>query len=110
MKIEKVLDEYFEAWNKGFISKSGDEIRDFMSKQFVGYWAHSGVVQPDPYYYGYDLNGVLKQMDQAEKSFEAVSITERKNGEECLVLGKETNVINGVPYTAQCMFVWRKRK
>lgn len=79
-----------------------------MSKSFVGYWAHSNIDQPDPYFYNYDLDSVLKQMDNAEKSFEAVSITKRRNGEEYLVLGRETNVINGEPYTAQCMFVWRK--
>ncbi|MCJ8007044.1 nuclear transport factor 2 family protein [Lederbergia wuyishanensis] len=108
MEIEEVLVEYFKAWNKGFITKNGYEIRRFMSKQFVGFWAQSNIIQPDPYYHDYDLDGVLKQMDHAEKSFEAVSITERNNGEECLVLGKETNVISGLPYTAQCMFVWRK--
>ncbi|SEA00470.1 hypothetical protein SAMN05421743_102196 [Thalassobacillus cyri] len=35
-------------------------------------------------------------------------MTERNNGEEYLVLGREVNWINGDPYPAQCMFVWRK--
>ena len=47
-------------------------------------------------------------MDNAEKSFETLSMTKRNNGNEILVLGRETNVISGVHYYAQCMFVWRK--
>jgi hypothetical protein len=106
--IEKVINDYFRAWNEAFINKNGDAIRSFMSKEFTGYWAHSDIDRPDPYYYHYDLNAVLKQMDDAKKSFEVMSITERKNGEEVIVLGRETNVIKGTPYAAQCMFVWRK--
>ena len=106
--IHDVLDDYFKSWNEGFISKNGDKIRHFMSKNFVGSWAHSNIDQPDVYYYNYDLNNVLKQMDHAEKSFEIASITNRKNGLEFLISGKETALINGEPYTAQCMFVWRK--
>jgi hypothetical protein len=106
--IKEILNGYFIAWNEGFISKNGDGIRAYMSKSFVGYWAHSNIDKPEPYYYDYDLNSVLRQMDIAEKSFEVVSITERKNGEEYLILGRETNLINGKPFTAQCMFVWRK--
>ncbi|RFB11410.1 nuclear transport factor 2 family protein [Bacillus sp. HNG] len=106
--IEEVLNDYFIAWNKGFICKNGDGIRDCMSKSFIGYWAHSNIDNPEPYYYDYDLDSVLRQMDNAEKSFEIASITERKNGEEYLILGRETNTINGEPYSAQCMFVWRK--
>jgi hypothetical protein len=106
--IQGVLNGYFNAWNNGFISKNGDEIRSYMSKKFVGYWAHSNIDEPEPYYYEYDLTSVLRQMDNAKKSFDATSFTERKNGGEYLVLGRETNVINGVPYYAQCMFVWRK--
>jgi ketosteroid isomerase-like protein len=105
--IQKVLTDYFKAWNEGFRSKEGDHIRRFMSKDFVGYWAHSGVTQPDPYFYNYDLNSVLKQMDHAEKTFEVRSLTERNEGREVIVVGKETNTINGKPFTAQCMFVWR---
>lgn len=106
--IQDVLSDYFKSWNEGFTSKNGDQIRSYMSKKFVGYWAHSTIDNPDVYYYNYDLNNVLKQMDNAEKSFETVSITSRKNGSEFLVLGRETNLINGEPFTAQCMFVWRK--
>lgn len=106
--IKKVLDGYFTAWNDCLVSKNGEQIRNYMSNSFVGYWAHSNIDQPDQYYYDYDLNSVLKEMDNANKSFEAVSITERRNGEEYLVLGRETNLINGEPYSAQCMFVWRK--
>ncbi|MGM0844930.1 MAG: DUF4440 domain-containing protein [Bacillota bacterium] len=109
-EIKKILNEYFQAWNKGFTSKNGDEIRNYMSKSFVGYWANSNIEKPDPYYYEYDLNSVLKQMDDAEKSFNDVSIIERKNGDEFLISGRETNLINGEPYTAQCMFVWRKEE
>lgn len=108
--IQGLLNSYFTAWNEGFISKNGDGIRNYMSENFVGYWAHSNIDKPDPYYYNYDLDSVLKQMDNAEKSFKAVSITERKNGNEFLVLGQETNLINGEPYRAQCMFVWRKEE
>ena len=108
--IKELLNSYFRAWNDGFVSKNSDKIRDYMSKSFVGYWAHSNIEQPDPYYYDYDLNSVLRQMDNAEKSFEIVSITKRKNGNEYLVLGRETNLINGAPYYAQCMFVWRKER
>lgn len=102
------MDDIQATWNEGFISKSRDSIRSYMSKKFVGYWAHSNLDKPDVYYYTYDLNNVLKQMDKAEKSFEIVSITTRKNGFEFLVIGRETNLINGEPFTAQCMFVWRK--
>ncbi|ASK63949.1 DUF4440 domain-containing protein [Virgibacillus phasianinus] len=105
-QIQGVLKDYFQAWNEGLTSKNGDGIRKYMSKKFVGYWANSEIDQPDPYYFDYDLNEVLKQMDHAEKSFEVASIIERKN--ERLVVGRETNVINGKPFTAQCMFVWRK--
>ncbi|MGG0719595.1 hypothetical protein ABE096_18715 [Robertmurraya massiliosenegalensis] len=81
-----------------------------MSKDFVGYWAHSKIKKTDPYFFDYDLHSVLQQMDQAKKSFEAVSITERNNGNEYLVLGRETNLVNGEPYSAQCMFVWRREE
>ncbi|MFC0189496.1 DUF4440 domain-containing protein [Fictibacillus aquaticus] len=107
-QIEEVLEDYFKSWNEGFISKNSDKIKSFMSDDFTGYWAHSDIERPDPYGYDYDLYAVLKQMDDAEKSFEILSITERKNGEEVIVFGRETNVIKGTPYAAQCMFVWRK--
>jgi hypothetical protein len=105
--INDVIQDYFKKWNEAFVTKNPDGIRGHMSTDFVGYWAHSGINEPDPYYYNYDLKSVLEQMDNAEKSFEVASIAERKNGEEMLVLGRETNVINGEPYTAQCMFVWK---
>jgi ketosteroid isomerase-like protein len=106
--IKEVLNRYFTSWNEGFKSKNGDEIRNHMSQNFVGYWAHSSIHQPEPYFYNYDLNNVLEQMNNAKKSFETYSIAERNSGNEVIVLGKETNVINGKPYAAQCMFVWRK--
>lgn len=109
-KIQEVLNAYFKSWNESFISKNGDGIRSFMSKNFVGYWAHSNIDKPDPYYYNYDLNNVLKQMDNAEKSFKIISTTERKKGDEVIVLGREINVIGGEPYAAQCMFIWRKEE
>ncbi|QFT87599.1 hypothetical protein FIU87_02955 [Bacillus sp. THAF10] len=106
--IENVIQDYFKAWNEGFVSKNGDSIRSFMSREFVGYWAHSKISQPDPYYYSYDLNSVLEQMNDAEKSFEIYSITERNAATEKIVVGRETNVISGQPFSAQCMVIWRK--
>lgn len=106
--IQKVLDEYFAAWNEGFISKNGDEIRHYMSPGFVGYWAHANLNKPDEYGYNYDLDDVLRQYGKAEKSFETLCVTERKNGDEMIVVGRETNLINNEPYRAQCMFIWRK--
>lgn len=105
--IKDILNNYFQAWNDGFISKNGDRIRDYMSKSFVGYWGHSNIDKPEPYYYDYDIDSVLGQIDNAEKSFEPFSITQRKNGTEYLVSGRETSLINGMNYTAQCMFIWR---
>lgn len=106
--FDRVLEEYFKCWNTAFVSKNGEEIRHYMSKNFVGYWAHSNLDQPEQYDYSYDINGVLKQYDDAEKSFEPASISSRKEGEEFLVIGTETNLINGIPHLAKCMFVWRK--
>lgn len=108
--IKELLNSYFKAWNDGFISKNSDKIRDYMSKSFVGYWAHSNIEQPAPYYYDYDLNSVLRQMDNAEKSFEIVSITKCKNGDEYLVLGRETNLINGAPYYAQYVCMEKRKR
>ena len=105
--INELLNSYFVAWNEGFSTKDGEGIRSFMSKNFVGYWAHSGISEPTPYYYDYDLESVLKQIDNAHKSFEIHACRSRNNDNEVIVLGKETNVISGVPYTAQCMFIWR---
>ncbi|WP_026691071.1 nuclear transport factor 2 family protein [Alteribacter aurantiacus] len=106
--IQHAIDGYFTAWNEAFKSKDADLIRNYMSKEFIGYWAHSGLKEPDSYGYEYDLEAVLKQMGDAEKSFEPQSTTKRKNGQEYLVLGRETSLINGEEYSAQCMFVWRK--
>jgi hypothetical protein len=80
--IKDVINEYFNAWNKGYITKNSDEIRNYMSRNFVGYWAHSNIIEPEPYYYDYDLNSVLKQLDNASKSFNITSYTERKNGDD----------------------------
>lgn len=107
-EIKKVLEDYFHVWNIALESKDGNEIRSFMSKDFIGYWCHSGLNKPDQYGYEYDIDGVLQQYEQAEKSFEPYSLTERKNGEEYLILGREVNKINGEPFPAQCMFIWRK--
>lgn len=107
ININDLLNSYFAAWNEGFSTKDGELIRHFMSKDFVGYWAHSDISEPTPYYYDYDLDSVLKQMDNAHKSFELLSSCSRNNDNEVIVLGKETNVINEVPYSAQCMFIWR---
>jgi hypothetical protein len=41
--IQDILNKYFIAWNEAFISKNGDKIKSFMSKNFIGYWAHSGI-------------------------------------------------------------------
>ncbi|WP_449620927.1 nuclear transport factor 2 family protein [Robertmurraya sp. Marseille-Q9965] len=108
--IKDVLVDYMQAWNEGFVSKDGDTIRKFMSKDFIGYWCHSNLNKPDEYDYHYDVNGVLQQYENAEKSFDPYSITKRKNGEEYLVLGRELNLINGQPFPAQCMFIWRKEE
>lgn len=103
-----VLDAYFQCWNNAFVSKDDEEIRQFMSENFVGYWAHSNLNQPDQYDYTYDINGVLKQYDNVEKSFKPASISVRKEGEEFLVIGTEKALINGITQLAKCMFVWRK--
>ena len=71
--IQSVLDNYFASWNEGFISKNGDTIKQFMSSKFNGYWAHSNIDNPEVYGYDYDINSVLKQTDNAIKSFEIVS-------------------------------------
>ncbi|MFT4414300.1 nuclear transport factor 2 family protein [Fredinandcohnia humi] len=107
-ELKSFLDIYFKAWNKGFSSKNGDEIRNLMSKSFVGYWAHSGLDIPDQYDYHYDLAGVLSQYGNAHKSFKVENTSLRKNGEEYVVTGTETNTIDGIPHPAKCMFVIRK--
>ncbi|WP_433748051.1 nuclear transport factor 2 family protein [Falsibacillus pallidus] len=108
--IQAVLDAYFESWNDGFISKNADGIKSFMSKKFVGYWAHSNIDQPEFYTYDYDINGVLNHVKNAKKSFTAHSITERKNGGQIIVTGRETSLISGETFAAQCMFIWEKEE
>lgn len=108
--VQEILNAYFKSWNEGFISGNGDGIRQHMSKNFVGYWAHSNLVKPEEYHYNYDLNDVLKNEGNAKKSFEVISITQRKNGDELLVIGREKNVVNGESIFAQCMLIWRKEE
>ncbi|GAA0606752.1 hypothetical protein GCM10009001_25010 [Virgibacillus siamensis] len=105
--IKTVLEEYYNAWNAAFKNKSGDEIRNFMSTKFLGFWSHSGIDEPGQYGYSYDIEGVLKQYGDARKSFAPESITVRNEGNNVLVFGTETNEINGTPHTAKCMFVWQ---
>ena len=108
--IERVLDDYFTSWNEGFLSKSGDGIRRFMSKDFIGYWGHSKLEKPEEYYYDYDLEGVLVNEGNASKSFDILSVKERGDGHEMVVFGREVNTISGESFPAQCMFIWRKEQ
>ncbi|WP_249365577.1 hypothetical protein [Cytobacillus citreus] len=66
----KVLNDYFQCWNEALLSKNGDKLRNYMSKSFVGYWANSNLELPDQYDNTYDIEAVLKQYDNSEKSFE----------------------------------------
>ncbi|MDQ0271373.1 nuclear transport factor 2 family protein [Cytobacillus purgationiresistens] len=108
MDIQAALDRYFQAWNEAFTTKDGEKIRGLMSEDFKGYWAHSGMKEPDVYDYYYDLNSVLKQYKQAEKSFEVLSYSERRGSEDYVVLGTETNLVDGEPFPAKCMFIFTK--
>lgn len=108
LTIEKLMEDYFNSWNEGFISKNSEGIRSFMSRDFTGYWGHSGLTKPQEYGYDYDLDAVLVNEGSAYKSFDILSVTERGNGQELIVFGKETNMINGQAFPAQCLFVWRK--
>ena len=108
--IERVLDDYFSSWNEGFISKSGDGIRRFMSKDFTGYWGHSKLEKPMEYYYDYNLEEVLVNEGNASKSFEILSVKERGFGHEMVIFGREVNTISGESFPAQCMFIWRKEQ
>lgn len=106
--FNSVLEQYFNAWNKAFKSREVNIIRSFMSKDFKGYWAHSGMIDPEQYSYDYDLQGVINQYEtDTTKSFETLSISERKDGEQVLVLGTEKSIINGRIHQAKCMFIWR---
>ncbi|MFS1512734.1 nuclear transport factor 2 family protein [Chengkuizengella sp. SCS-71B] len=106
--IKIILNDYFRAWNDAFVSKSEEEIRAFMSKNFIGHWAHSDIDVPMQYKYDYDIKNVLEQYGNANKSFEPTAITERQDGKQIIVLGRETNIINDIPYRAQCMLIWEK--
>lgn len=108
--IEKLLEDYFNSWNEGFISKNGDGIRCFMSKDFIGYWGHSGLEKPQEYGYDYELDSVLVNEGNAHKSFELLSVTERRNKTEIIVFGREINTVNGQVFPAQCLFIWRKEE
>lgn len=46
LTIEKLMEDYFNSWNEGFISKNSEGIRSFMSGDFTGYWGHSGLTKP----------------------------------------------------------------
>lgn len=106
--IEQIVTEYFEAWNKALDTNNPDYIRQKMSKKFTGFWCHSALDVPQKYDYNYDLNAVLEQYlnMNAQKSFEIESITERTN--DMLVIGTETNTVNGIEYPAKAIFVWRQ--
>ncbi|WP_417900432.1 nuclear transport factor 2 family protein [Bacillus haimaensis] len=108
LSIKDVVDNYFCAWDRAFITKDPSEIKRFMSVKFVGYWAHSGLERPEQYDYHYDLVSVLKQYQDAKKNFEIESISSRKNGQEYIVMGRETAEISGAEYPAKCMFIWRE--
>lgn len=49
--MQAVLEGYFQAWNDGFSSKSVNEIKQYMSKDFIGYWAHGNLEKSDVYDY-----------------------------------------------------------
>ena len=103
-----ILDTYFKSWNEGFISKNGGAIRQHMSEQFIGYWAHSNLEIPEVYHYDYDLDSVLASEEGAQKNFTATAVAERKDGSELIITGREQNIIKGQFFYAQCMFIWRK--
>ncbi|TLS36908.1 nuclear transport factor 2 family protein [Pseudalkalibacillus caeni] len=106
--FKEILNDYYNAWNQAFKSKDEKAIRAFMSKHFVGYWGRSGMESPYTYDYNYDIKSVLNQYDNAVKSIESEAIKYRKEGEEIVVNGTETNLINGTTNHAVCMLVWRK--
>ncbi|GGE61700.1 DUF4440 domain-containing protein [Priestia taiwanensis] len=108
--IQEVLTGYFKAWNEGFITKDASTIRNYMSEKFVGYWSHANLDKPEEYGYHYDIASVLREYNDAEKSFEIFSSVARKSEEEYIVVGREVNTINGEAYAAQFMFIWRKEE
>lgn len=102
------LNAYYEAWHVGFASKDANQILDFMSKDFKGFWSNSILTNPEQYDYNYDIVSVLKSYSNPQKSFELITLSERKMGEEVIVLGTESTVINGDLHAAKCMYIWRK--
>lgn len=104
--FEAVLSDYYSAWNEGFKSKDSNRIKEFMSKDFTGYWAFSGITKPEVYDYHYDISSVLDQYDEnTYKEYEILSITKRNNEENYLIFGTETSTISGQPHHAKCMYV-----
>jgi hypothetical protein len=105
--FDSTLLAYYTSWNEGFKTKEDTKIRSFMSKSFVGYWAFSGIEKPEEYFFDYDIVSVLNQYNaDTKKDFEVLSKTERKNGENYLVFGTETSIIEGKPHQAKVMYVW----
>ncbi|MFY0544515.1 hypothetical protein [Brevibacillus sp. H7] len=51
---------------------------------------------------------ILHLYNDAKKSFEPISISERKEGEEVVVIGTETNELNHTLHQAKGMLIWRK--
>jgi len=106
--IQDALRDYFDAWNDAFQSKNDDRVRRCLSEEFKGYWGRSGLTAPETYDRTLDIQSVLSQYRQAQKSFEPISIVERGDGAEVVVFGTETNDIEGSRSRAKSMMVWRK--
>jgi hypothetical protein len=106
--FNEVLNNYFHTWNQGFATKNETPIKEMMSSDFKGYWSHSGMNEALIYDYHYDIKEVLMNYDDAQKSFETLSVTERQDGEQIIVTGQETSIINNVPHKARCMFIWKR--
>lgn len=109
-KLKKQLDAYFQGWNEGCKKQDGEIIRSFLSNDFVGYWAHSSILEPTPYFYSYDLQAVVEQMVGAKKTFTIYSMVPRKNETEWIVVGQEICQIQGQEHPAQCMLIWRNEQ
>ncbi|MEN2766982.1 DUF4440 domain-containing protein [Ornithinibacillus xuwenensis] len=107
MTIKDALSDYYNSWNEGFKTKNDSKIKKFMATSFVGYWAYSTIEKPEEYDYHYDIVSVLNQYPEStQKEFDLISITERGNGDNYLVYGTETSLINGQPHLAKCLYVW----
>ncbi|WP_029191092.1 hypothetical protein [Ornithinibacillus scapharcae] len=105
--FEEVLGDYYKAWNQGFKTKDPTNIKEFMSKDFTGYWAFSGIAKPEIYDYHYDITTVLNQYDEnTNKDYEIISTTKRNSEENYLIFGTETSMISGQPHYAKIMYVW----